>query len=84
MIGPAGTFAAPRASNHKPWKVRTYSKAGVLYEQQRFATEAEARDIAAVRGTVVGQKGWTEEVHGPDGLVAVYRGGRELKRRKKA
>lgn len=83
MIGPAGTFAAPRASDSNPWKVRTYSKAGVFYEQQGFATEEEARDIAAVRGTVRGQKGWTEEVHGPEGLVAVYRGGKEIKWRAK-
>lgn len=83
MIGPGGTFAATRASDYKPWMVITYLKTGERLERQRFATEEEARDIAAIRGTVQGQKGWTEEVHGPEGLVAVYRGGRELKRRRK-
>lgn len=83
MIGPGGTFAAPRASDFKPWMVIIYTRTGERYERLRFATEEEARDVAAVWGTVRGQKGWTEEVHGPEGLVAVYRGGKEIKWRAK-
>ncbi len=81
MIGPAGTFAGPRATDHKPWRVHTYLKTGELYERQRLSTEDEARDLAAIMGTVKGQRGWTHEVYGPDGYVATYKGGRELKRK---
>lgn len=83
MIGPAGTFAAPRASDYKPWQLRIYLKTGGLYAIRRFATEEEARGEAIAWGEVRGQKGWTEEVRYEGSLVAVYRGGREVRRKKK-
>lgn len=80
MIGPGGTSAAPKLQ-WKPLRVKAYMADGRLWEDQGEESEGDARELAARMGTVRGQRGWRVEVHGPEGHVATYKGGKEVKRK---
>lgn len=64
------------------WRVKSYSAKGIFEMDQTEESEAEARAAAVRIGTVRGQFAWRVEVHGPKplGRVAIYKGGKEVKR----
>lgn len=62
------------------WRVKTFNRQGVYYMETRCKDEADARETALRQLTVQGQKSFRTEVYGPAGRIAVYKGGKEVKR----